>query len=204
MARPRPNTKPNPNLKRHLGPRPTPRPGIRVVPKHRGGRQSILGPTATIATVIGLLIVALPTAMVLFVGFMPTLVSWLTDETKRRYCARTVAGLNFVGVAPFVLKLWASGHNNIGGAGRMITDPFAIVVMFGTAAIGWLMFIGFPGVVAAVSTINANRRISQLKDRQRALVEEWGTAITSQERREIGQAGQAPSTPVPVTPSEAA
>jgi hypothetical protein len=59
--------------------------------------------------------------------------------------------------------------NNIAGAGRMITDPFAIVVMFGTAAIGWLMFIGFPGVVVAVSIINANRRISQLKERQRAL-----------------------------------
>jgi hypothetical protein len=103
-----------------------------------------------------------------------------------------------------VLKLWSSGHNDIAGAGRMVTDPFAIVVMFGTAAIGWLMFIGFPGVVAAISTINANRRISQLKDRQRALVDEWGAAITSPERREIGQAGQAPSVPAPTKPSEAA
>ena len=174
------------------------------MPKARGGRQSILGPTATIATVLGLLIVALPTAMVLFVGFMPTLVAWLADETKRRYSTRTVAGLNFVGVAPFVLKLWSSGHNDISGAGRLITDPFAIVVMFGTAAIGWLMFLGFPGVVAAISTINANRRISQLKDRQRALVEEWGNAITSPERRESGPAGQGPSAPAPVKPSEAA
>lgn len=186
-------------------PRATPKTaGLRVVPKSRGGRQPILGPTATIATVLGLLIVALPTAMVLFVGFLPTLVAWLVDETKRRYTTRTVAGLNFVGVAPFVLKLWSSGHNDIAGAGRLITDPFAIVVMFGTAAIGWLMFVGFPGVVAAVSTINANRRIAQLKDRQRALVEEWGNAITSQERREIGPAGQGPSAPAPVKPSEAA
>ncbi|HEY5608507.1 MAG TPA: hypothetical protein VIM38_09240 [Alphaproteobacteria bacterium] len=177
---------------------------MRVVPKHRGRRQPILGPTATIATVIGLLVVALPTAMVLFVGFLPTLVAWLVDETSRRYSTRTVAGLNFVGVAPFVLKLWSSGYNDIAGAGRLITDPFAIVVMFGTAAIGWLMFLGFPGVVAAFSTINANRRIAQIKERQRALVEEWGTAIASQERREIGHAGQGPSAPAPIKPSEAA
>ena len=186
-------------------PRATPKKaGLRVVPKHRRGRQRILGPTATIASVLGLLIVALPTAMVLVVGFLPTLVARLVDETNRRYCTRTVAGLNFVGVAPFLIKLWSSGHNDIVGAGRLITDPFAIVVMFGTAAIGWLMFIGFPGVVAAVSTINANRRIAQLKDRQLALVEEWGNAITSQERRESGPAGQGPSAPAPVKPSEAA
>ena len=176
--------------------------GMRVVPKARAGRTPILGPTATIATVICLLVVALPTAMVLFVGFMPTLVAWLVDETKRRYSTRTVAGLNFVGVAPFVLKLWSSGHNDLAGAGRLITDPFVIVVMFGTAAIGWLMFIGFPGVVATVSTINANRRIAQLKDKQLALVEEWGTSITSQERRETGHAGL--PAPAPVKPSEAA
>jgi hypothetical protein len=175
--------------------------GMKVVPKSRGRSKPILGPTATIATIICLLVVALPTAMVLFVGFMPTLVAWLVDETKRRYSTRTVAGLNFVGVAPFVLKLWSSGHNNIAGAGRLVTDPFTIVIMFGTAAIGWLMFIGFPGVVAAFSTIKAHRRIAQLKDRQRALVEEWGSAVTSQERRELTYAG--PSAPIN-KPSEAA
>ena len=184
------------------GPRAAPkRAGMRVVPKQRA-RQPVLGPTATIAAVLCMLVVALPTAMVVFVGFMPTLIAWLGDETKRRYTTRTVAGLNFVGVAPFVIKLWSSGHNDIAGAGRLITDPFAIVVMFGAAAIGWLMFLGFPGVVAAISTINANRRIAQLKDRQRALVEEWGTAITSPERREAGSSGL--PAPTPAKPSEAA
>ena len=145
--------------------------------------HSVLSSTLTIATVIGLLILALPTAMVLFVGFLPSLVAWAVDDTKGHYASRTVVGVNFAGVAPFILKLW-TGQNDIAAAGRLITDPFTLLVMFSAAGVGWLMFLGFPGIIAGLCTMNANRRITFLKEHQKTLVEEWGTAITSQDRQD--------------------
>jgi hypothetical protein len=120
---------------------------------------------------------------------MPTIASWLVDATPRRYAARTVLGLNFAGVAPYVVKLWA-GKNDIVSAGKIVTDPFALIVMFGAAGIGWMMFMAFPGVVAGLSSMNARRRIAQLKEHQRTLVEEWGAAV-AQDRR-------APQVPEPL------
>ncbi len=163
-----------------------------VGPRH--APHPVLSSTLTIATVIGLLVLALPTAMVLFVGFLPSLAAWAADETKGHYSSRSVAGVNFAGVAPFIITLW-SGHNDIAAAGRLITDPYTLLVMFSAAGIGWLMFLGFPGIVAGVCTINATRRIAQLKEHQQALIEEWGTAITTQDRQEARPAETPPPEP---------
>lgn len=170
MARPKPKAK----AKKPLG--------RRAAAKKRASR-SVFRSTLMIGTVMVLLALALPTALLLFVGFVPTLVALMVDDTPRRYAARTVLGLNFAGVAPYIVKLW-SGQNDIAAAGRIITDPFALVVMLGAAAIGWMMFLGFPGLVTSVSTMNAHRRIAQLKERQRALIEEWGAAVASHEKQE--------------------
>ena len=171
--------------------RPKPR---RVGVRNRRTPNPVLSSTLTIATVIGLLVLALPTAMVLFVGFLPSLAAWAADDTKGHYSSRSVVGVNFAGVAPFILKLW-SGHNDIAAAARIITDPFTLLVMFSAAGIGWLMFLGFPGLVAGVCSINATRRIAQLKEHQRALIEEWGTAITNQDRQEAKPAEPPPEPP---------
>lgn len=177
--------------KRILRPKPR-RAGVR----NRDVRHPVLSSTLTIATVIGILVLALPTAMVLFVGFLPSLAAWAADETKAHYSSRTVVGVNFAGVAPFILTLW-SGQNDIAAAGRLITDPYTLLVMFSAAGIGWLMFLGFPGIVSGVCTINATRRIAQLKEHQEALIEEWGAAITTQDRQEARPA----ETPPPEQPA---
>jgi hypothetical protein len=140
---------------------------------------------ALLVLALAFLLIALPTAMVLFIGLLPTLVAVLVDATPRRYAARTVAGLNFVGVMPYVTKLWA-GQNDIAAAGRLITDPFVLVIMFGAAAVGWIMFASFPELVAGVASMNASRRIAQLKQRQAELIDEWGEAIAPQQRHADG------------------
>lgn len=175
MAKPKP--KPKPKLKSKGKPL-----SRRANAKQRASK-SVVGSTVLIALVMAGLALALPTAIVLFVGFLPTLAAWLVDNTPRRYATKTVLGVNFAGVAPFVLKLW-SGQNDIAAAGRIVTDPFALVVMLGAAAIGWMMFLGFPSLVTALSTLNAARRIGQLKEHQRALTEEWGAAVAAPERRD--------------------
>jgi hypothetical protein len=134
--------------------------------------------------VLGLLLAALPTALVITVGLIPTLVALIVDLTPGRYLTRCVAGLNVAGLAPFIHKLWLGGHT-MSAALAIVTDAYAWLVIYAAAAIGWLLFLGLPGAVAIFRQLNAKRRIYILRERQRTLLNEWGDSIlTAEAKRE--------------------
>ena len=128
---------------------------------------------------LGIVIVMLPTVSILVVGMIPMLVCYIVDLTPGRYAFRCVATMNFAGVAPFLRMLWTDGNDMTIAIG-IITDPFAWLVFYGTAAFGWGLFFSVPGLVSVVRTLNAERRVNTLRARQNALAEEWGTAITGE------------------------
>ena len=132
-----------------------------------------------VAVGLAIAIVMLPTVSILVVGLIPTLVCYIVDMTPGRYAFRCVASMNFAGVAPFLRILWSDGHDMVVAIG-IIADPFAWLVFYGTAAFGWGLFFSVPGLVSAVRTLNAERRVNALRARQNALAEEWGTAITGE------------------------
>ena len=127
-------------------------------------------------SLIVLLIAALPTTILLAVGMTPTFVALVVDVTPGKYLTRCVAGLNAAGVVPFIENLW-SGVNNISAALGIIGDPFAWLAMYGAAAIGWLLFLGVPGAVTVLRSLNAKRRINALRETQKELLREWGDAV---------------------------
>ena len=59
----------------------------------------------------------------------------------------------------------------------LVTDPYAWLYMYSAAAVGWLLFLGFPGVVAMLRVLNAKRRIYLLREQQKNLINEWGDSI---------------------------
>lgn len=146
----------------------------------RQGRKSAFGVKAVLYMFVffGIVISALPTAMVLAVGLVPTVVALIVDLTPGRYLARCVLGLNVAGIAPFMHSLWSGGNDMMTAVG-IITDAVAWLVIYGSAALGWLMFMGFPGAVAVFQTLNAKRRIYVLQEKQNLLLEEWGDSIRS-------------------------
>lgn len=129
-------------------------------------------------SLIVLLIAALPTTILVAVGMTPTFVALVVDVTPGKYLTRCVAGLNAAGVVPFIGDLW-SGANNIAAALNIVGDPFAWLAMYGAAAIGWLLFLGVPGAVTILRSINAKRRINLLRQTQTELLREWGDAVQS-------------------------
>ncbi len=145
-------------------------------------RRARLSMPALIGLVIIFLLfttIALPTMSVFFVGMIPTLVCYIVDMTPGRYAFRCVASMNFAGVAPFLRLLWTQGHDMSSAMG-IIGDPFSWLVFYGTAAFGWGLFFSIPGVVSAIQTLNAERRVNSLRSRQNELAEEWGTLITGE------------------------
>ena len=140
-------------------------------------------PARSPTTVLGLAVifvllvmVALPTVLLLIVGMLPTIVAWLVDRTKQKYATFCVGGLNACGVFPYILDLWTGTHTPAAAFG-ILTDVFALAIMFGTAAFGWMMYSSIPPVIVSVLTVMAQRRIAQLRTNQRRIIEEWGEEV---------------------------
>lgn len=141
--------------------------------KKSGAPMTMVGIAAAL---VGLVVVALPTVVLLFFGMLPTVVAYLIDRTPQKYATFCVGGMNFCGVFPYVLDLW-NGIHSMSNAFHILTDVFALLLMYGTAAFGWALFASIPPVVVSVLTVIAQRRVSTLRTNQRRIIEEWGEDV---------------------------
>ena len=158
-----------------------PRPAVRVSRPtgQAAGQPSSRIPTAWVVLLIGLigmLAIALPTAIVVGVGMAPSIVAFVADVERPRYRAYTVALLNMAGTLPFVIDLWA-GANTLASAVAIIGNVFAWLAMYGAAGIGWGLTVVMPGVAGIVFNAWADRRIVVDREEQARLVQDWGPEV---------------------------
>ena len=131
---------------------------------------------------------ALPTVILLTVGMVPTLVAYIVDQNPMKYASRTVGYLNFCGCLPYALRLWTGDHS-VDAVIGILVDPFAWFAMYGSAAVGWLIYYSTPPVVAAWMAVNHEIRQQALKSRQAELTNEWGNTV----RRAATEAAGSPA-----------
>jgi len=135
--------------------------------------------------VVLLLAVAGPTTLVLIVGMLPAIVAFVVDQTRHKYAPLCVTGMNFSGVFPSLLMLWL-GENSFSSAIDLIVDPMMLLMMYGAAAFGWLLFIAIPPVVAAFISVMLEHRIAYLRSVQKRIVEEWGEEAAEAAKEKLG------------------
>ncbi|MBT3809705.1 MAG: hypothetical protein HOF99_09415, partial [Rhodospirillaceae bacterium] len=92
---------------------------------------------------LGLMIFAAPALLLFAVGCIPAMVAYIIDREPGRNATLTVGAANVAGVAPFIFELLLSGPT-MDRALAMLSDVFVVVVMFGTAGVGWLLVLGMP------------------------------------------------------------
>jgi|LNFM01.1.fsa_nt_gb hypothetical protein len=139
-------------------------------------RPSLLRQLSMGVVVIALFMAALPSAILLCFGMLPTMCAFLIDRTPQRYATRCVGALNFAGCWPYLLNLWKDGHNMV-AAMHTLVEPLAWLVIYGSAAAGWLCYLSFPAVAWALMDVFAGRRIAHLRKEQRKLIEDWGDDV---------------------------
>jgi hypothetical protein len=161
---------------------PPSRPGARAakrIPigraKPRARRTPVLNNAIYAGVIIVLLFALLPTALILVVGGLPTLVAVVVDRHRHHYLTRCVGALNFAGLAPYLVKIWM--HHTVLMAMQMLTDPFAWLVMYGASSAGWVIYLSAPSIAWLQVELTGARRIKALKTRQRQLIEEWGEEV---------------------------
>lgn len=161
------------------------------------GRSSL---TWVLIVATFLLVIASPTMIILFFGLLPTVVAYIIDRTKGRTATFCVGGINFVGVFPYIITLWTD-TNTVGAAMAFVSDIFVMLVMYSSAAFGWLLFLAMPTVVSSFVLVLQQRKVAQLRAEQKELIEEWGPEVAAlvemNHMEDIGASLSGPAVPVP-------
>lgn len=129
-----------------------------------------------LAIPIGLMIV--PTMIVLMFALLPSGVAFIMERGKGVYGGVCVGAMNLAGASPYLVDLWFDGHT-VEAAFGILTDVFAILIIYGSAAFGWAIYATTPSIVSTFMTMTAGRRIDALKEQQKELVLKWGPDVES-------------------------
>ncbi len=119
----------------------------------------------------------LPTTLVFVAGMSPTIVAFAVDRNPDKYLPVIVGSLNLCGVMPVAFELWQGG-SSLDHALALLADPFNLAIMFGAAAIGWVINMIVPPMVADVMIWRNQAEIERWQARQQALIEEWSVKVT--------------------------
>lgn len=126
--------------------------------------------------VMAALVFSLPTVVLAFLGLLPAMVAFIVDDDPRKSATKCVVATNFAGVWFFLLKLWTGDHS-LAEAMAILTDVYSWLLMYSAAALGWLCFLWFPSIAALFMEMTAERRIANLKLKQKKLIEAWGEGV---------------------------
>ena len=89
-----------------------------------------------------------PTILLMVIGMAPSIVAFIVDKRPGKVTARAIGYLNLAGCLPYAIKLWTS-QNTITGVLSLVGEPSALMIMYSSAAVGWMLnFIMTPIMTA--------------------------------------------------------
>ena len=144
--------------------------------KLRKSKDNALKPLLWIVLLSIILLKFPESVILLLIGLLPTMVAFVVDKSSGKYATLCVGAMNITGIFPSIFKLW-SGQNDFSQAVQIITNIFDLVIMYGAAGFGWILYIIIPSVVGTLLNIISERRITKLRIQQRGLINEWGKDV---------------------------
>ena len=123
-------------------------------------------------------LVFLPTALVLVIGMMPTLIAGLVDRTPGRVKTLTVGAMNLAGCSPYLFRMWIAGQS-MEAALEILTDPQNIIVIYFAACLGYMIEWALIGIVSSIVMQKAKFRVSVIEKEQKNLVASWGDEVAA-------------------------
>lgn len=121
-------------------------------------------------------VVFLPSTILLAVCLLPTMVAALIEQSRPKTLWITVGALNFAGVFPAWFGLWEGGHT-LSMAWQLIVQPRTLLIAYGGAAAGWVIYLNLTPMVAGFVAGRAKGRIKDIEARQKELIRKWGEEV---------------------------
>ncbi len=122
------------------------------------------------------MIFAMPTAVLVIVGMVPSFVAYIIDRDPAKSAGMTVTPINICGILPFTMDMWKHQHT-MSAALHLLGDPITVLVMYGAAAVGWALYFIIPPIVSNFEVLRAQSRIETLIAKKAELIEEWGPDV---------------------------
>lgn len=129
-------------------------------------------------------VIFLPTTIIWSICLLPTLVAAIIDNHPQKTAWLTVGAMNVAGTVPAWFSMLESGQYSmldaahaIPAAFQLIAQPTTIIVSYGGAAIGWIIYYKVTPLVAAVMQSKNERRLRDIDKRQKALAKKWGEGV---------------------------
>lgn len=115
-------------------------------------------------------------ALLLLCGLLPGFVAILTDTDPRQTLGMAVIPMNLAGLIPFCLQLWHDRHP-YAALFTMITTPWVWLVIYLSAALGWLLYYAIPPLVLIVMEWGMTQKQTALEAERNRLKQEWDGAF---------------------------
>lgn len=120
----------------------------------------------------------MPTLTLLLVGLLPTFVALITDTDPQKSSTASIGAMNFAGLVPFLIDLWAKGQT-MENAFILLRNPSNWLIILGAAAVGQLIVFAVPQVMASMTFISAESRLKLLKRNLEQLKTSWGPDVAT-------------------------
>jgi hypothetical protein len=124
-------------------------------------------------------VVMFPTVMLILFAMLPTAAALLVDRMNNGSLAITVGAMNFAGATLYIFQLWEMGHTpNL--AIQIASTPENVIVMYGAAAIGYMIDWAMGGITRTFMVEKGKMRLKEIEKTQADMVERWGKEVTGQ------------------------
>lgn len=139
---------------------------------HGGGAEQLFA-VVILCAMAFLAVVSMPMFMIVSAGMVPTLTAYFVDREPEKFAPIAVGAFNAAGILPFILELW-TGLSTVNAALEILINPFTWLVMYGSASVGWVVYLGMPTFAAVWLEASADSQIVRLRKEQEKLLEDWG------------------------------
>ncbi len=115
-----------------------------------------------------------------FIGIVPSILAFVLDRLSPRYGFANVVILNLAGVIPIAVQHIISriaGGSSVLEAGRQLFSITHFAMMWGTAILGYVVFLTVPRMVNHYSNLQRGKEVKKMQEEQEELREEWGEGV---------------------------
>lgn len=128
-------------------------------------------------------------SLLLLVGMIPTMVELFFGNDRKGSSVLAIGAMNAAGIMPFLIELWQKGQT-MENVVAILSQSTTWLVMFGAAAVGWLILFAVPQAIASLALARAETRIQLLKENLGRLKITWGSEVATTKPLEKIAAGE--------------
>ncbi|MBR7159037.1 MAG: hypothetical protein IKD08_05130 [Alphaproteobacteria bacterium] len=123
-------------------------------------------------------LLSMPSVVFLLFAMLPSIVALIAGNSTTPFRNLCLGAMNLAGALPFLFHLWMNNHS-FEGAVDILFNLSTLLVIYGTASLGLLLYHLLPIVVGLVIEIFLNAKIRRLQIEQEDLLETWGASVVS-------------------------